>query len=60
MSGSVDLGRRGPESWTAMTADRGPESPGIPTIDGRKATKEELARMLGISRTTLWRRSREQ
>lgn len=60
MNGSLDLGRRTPDAWPAMSAIKSPEPPAIPMIDGRKATKEELARMLGISRTTLWRRSREK
>lgn len=60
MNESVELGRRKPGERSTVQSVNGLESPVIPTIDGRKATKEELARMLGISRTTLWRRSRDQ
>ena len=60
MNESAELGRRKSDERAAVQPGNGLEAPVIPTIDGRKATKEELARVLGISRTTLWRRSRDK
>lgn len=44
-----------------LLASKSPQAadPDAPMVDGRKMTRDELAKALGMSRTTLWRRMKE-